>query len=310
MNIVYLCKADPPPPESDWHEVIEYFKDLPEHLHPRGKRNISNHTLYFADRVGTKWFPDLYDFAVVFVSERFISDEKAMECLGYARHMIKKVVCIDLYDKLTSEQKEVLQRYTTNIFTKEDGRNFLLNTFYDEDALSKQEAEELKEAIETDGYMYLDDTIKGLHNSSKKNEIMALLCYYGALFPLLSIVLFLITNTVEFPKVIEEGDVYNFIYYCIKMVLLSGGLIALTRYIFMLGKSFMVESIRLSNRAHAIGLGKLYMQLYKNKFEWSELKDVLQNWNIDSGSAFIGLDAKDIENVGVEKIVSALKNVK
>ena len=52
------------------------------------------------------------------------------------------------------------------------------------------------------------------------------------------------------------------------------------------------------------------MQLYKNKFEWSELKDVLQNWNIDSGSAFIGLDAKDIENVGVEKIVSALKNVK
>lgn len=310
MHIVYLCKADPPPPQSDWHDVMEFFKDLPEHLHPRERRKASNHTLYFADRVGGNWFPDLYDFAVVFVSERFLDDEKAMGCLAYARHMIKKIVCIDLYDKLNSEQKEILKKYTANIFSTEEGKNFLLNTFYDEDALSKQEAEELKEAIETDGYKYLDATINGLDNSSRKNERMALLCYYGALFPLIGVVCFLFTNNVEFPKVMEEGDIYNFIYSCIKMVLLSGGMIALARYIFMLGKSFMVESIRLSDRAHAIGLGKLYLQLYKSKFEWSELKDVLQNWNIDSGSAFIGLDAKDIENVSVEKIISALKSVK
>ncbi len=310
MNIVYLCKADPPPPQSDYPKVIEFFNSLPEYLSPRGPRNNSNHTLYFADRVSENWFPDLYDFAIVFVSELFIDDEKAMKCLAFASKSIKKLICIDLHDKLTSEQKGILKKYTDNIFSTEEGKNFLLNTFYDEDALSKQEAEELKEAIETDGYKYLDGTIKGLNNSSRKNEVMALFCYYGALFPLVGIVGFLLKNNVEFPKVMEEGDIYNFIFCCIKMVLLSGGMIALTRYIFMLGKSFMVESIRLSNRAHAIGLGKLYMQLYKNKFEWSELKDVLQNWNIDSGSAFIGLDAKDIENVSVEKIISALKSVK
>ena len=67
----------------------------------------------------------------------------------------------------------------------------------------------------------------------------------------------------------------------------------------------MVESIRFSDRAHAIGLGKLYLQLYKSKFEWAELKDVLQNWNIDKGSAFLSLDAKDIEAVSLDKIVSS-----
>lgn len=70
----------------------------------------------------------------------------------------------------------------------------------------------------------------------------------------------------------------------------------------------MVESIRCADRAHAIGLGKLYLQLYKSKFEWRELKDIFQNWNIDKGSAFIKQDAKDIVGIGVDGIISALRN--
>lgn len=311
MRILYLCKVNPPPPKSDYMYVLQFFKELPSYLRPRNNsESMSKHVLMFADGRPNTWIPSMHDCAVVFVTRRFVEDEVAMKCFDYALESFQDVICIDLFNELSLEQKVMLKGKTPHLFSRDDGKEFLIKNFYDDDALSKQEAEELKEAIETDGYKYLDATIKGLHNSSRKNEVMALFCYYGALFPLVGIVGFLLKNNVEFPKVMEEGDIYNFIFCCIKMVLLSGGMIALTRYIFMLGKSFMVESIRLSNRAHAIGLGKLYMQLYKNKFEWSELKDVLQNWNIDSGSAFIGLDAKDIENVGVEKIVSALKNVK
>lgn len=64
----------------------------------------------------------------------------------------------------------------------------------------------------------------------------------------------------------------------------------------------MVESLRNANRAHAIGLGKPYLKLYKGKFKWDELKDVLRNWNIDSGSAFMTLDAKDIEPVSLDNL--------
>lgn len=69
----------------------------------------------------------------------------------------------------------------------------------------------------------------------------------------------------------------------------------------------MVESIRSSDRAHAIGLGRLYLKLFKSKFKWEELRDVLQNWNIDKGSAFINLDAKELESVKLDDIVSVFK---
>ena len=72
----------------------------------------------------------------------------------------------------------------------------------------------------------------------------------------------------------------------------------------------MVESIRNSDRAHAIRFGKFYLQLYKDNFEWRELKDVLQNWNIDSGSAFNSLDSKDITPVKLSDIISSFKEGK
>ena len=309
MRLVYLCKADPPPPMSDFHNVLEYFKSLPEYLHPRTRENDSKHILYFADRVGDKWITEFHDFAIAFVSGRFLADEKAMQCLAYASKAFPNIVCIDLYDNLTLEQKEMLKKYTVNIFSAEEGKNFLVNTFYDEDAVSKQEAEKIEKSIETDGYTYLDGKIKELEKTSKRNSIIANICYIAALLVLIVMVVYVFCNNIELLNETETA-LYNYIYKCVKTILLSGLMIAITRYLFMLGKSFMVEAIRISDRAHAIGLGKLYLQLYKSKFEWTELKDVLQNWNIDSGSAFINLDAKDIENVSVEKVVSVLKDKK
>ena len=311
MRIVYLCKVNPPPPNSDYVHVREFFDELPKHLHPRDNRkNASKHVLLFADNVSNKWIPSLHDCAVVFVTPRFLEDEVAMECFEYARQTFPDLICIDLYNNLSTEQKGALKKKTPHLFTREEGKRFLLNSFFDEDSLTEQEVEKLEKSIETDGYGYLDEKISALNSLSEKNERMALLCYYGAILPLLGMIIFLLLSKMTFPKEMSEGDVYTFVYKCIKTVVFSGVMVALTRYLFMLGKSFMVEAIRISNRAHAIGLGKLYLQLYKSRFEWTELKEVLQNWNIDSGSAFKDLDAKDIENVSVEKIVSALKNVK
>lgn len=69
----------------------------------------------------------------------------------------------------------------------------------------------------------------------------------------------------------------------------------------------MVESTRYADRAHVLGLGKLYLQFYKGNFKWSELKELLKNWNIDSGSEFKNLDAKDLEPVKVDNIFSIFK---
>ena len=104
-----------------------------------------------------------------------------------------------------------------------------------------------------------------------------------------------------------SNDLYFLIWKGIEIVTESALAISASRFLFILGKSFMVEAIRASDRAHAIGLGKLYLQLFKNKFDWNELKDVLQNWNIDKGSAFITQDAKDIEGGKIEEMITKLK---
>lgn len=102
-------------------------------------------------------------------------------------------------------------------------------------------------------------------------------------------------------------DINYAIILCVEAIVLSALAVSLSRFLFLLGKSFMVESIRIFDRAHAIGLGRLYLKLYKEKFKWNELRDVLQSWNIDAGSAFRNLDAKDIEPVSLDHMLSAFK---
>lgn len=48
----------------------------------------------------------------------------------------------------------------------------------------------------------------------------------------------------------------------------------------------MVESLRNSDRGHAISFGEFYLRVYADKADWREVKEVLQHWNIDKGSQF------------------------
>ncbi|MEZ8673893.1 toll/interleukin-1 receptor domain-containing protein [Vibrio cyclitrophicus] len=76
----------------------------------------------------------------------------------------------------------------------------------------------------------------------------------------------------------------------IQFLLLSsvilGLLVALSKYAFTLGKSCMVESLRNSDRAHAISFGDFYLKAFPNDLEWDKVKEVFQHWNIDKGSSF------------------------
>lgn len=307
MKLVYLCKADPPPPESDFYKLSVYFENVPQYL-KYAKRDVNTqNSLIFADRIGEKWPTDAYSSAVAFVSTRFVDDEKAMRCFEYAAKAFPDILCIDIDDSLSSEQTKRLQEYTHNIYSSSEGIDVLIQMHPNPDAKSEEDAKTLVQSIEKDGYSYLDKTITTLEEHSSTNKSLAGWCYFGSFLFLLFTLVFAIyrySSTAGFINMTTQG----LIAFCFEVAIISAVSVSLARFLFLLGKSFMVESIRNADRAHAIGLGKLYLQLYKDKFQWDELKDVLQNWNIDKGSAFIGLDAKDIETIGLEKIVSSIKN--
>jgi hypothetical protein len=67
----------------------------------------------------------------------------------------------------------------------------------------------------------------------------------------------------------------------------------------------MSESLKCSDRIHAIGFGKFYLKAYGEKATWLELKEVFQHWNIDRSSTFAALDSSQID----PQIIALISNV-
>lgn len=306
MRLLYLCAVDPPPPQSDRSAVRNFFETLPEYLYPASSDRDSPHKLFFADRVGRGLIMEFFDFAVVFLSKNFLNSENAMACLARAKTAFPSMVCIDLHNNLTAEEKSIAAKCSKHILSLDEGKQFLISTFPEIAAAYDLQTKELTKSIETDGYEYLDDTISDLEKQKERNYRISWGCYILSLIMLVAILVFAFF---KFSKLAFAGmdiSLYQTIALCVEIVVLSIAAVSISRFLFLLGKSFMVESLRNANRAHAIGLGKLYLKLYKGKFKWDELKDVLRNWNIDSGSAFMTLDAKDIEPVSLDNLSPSL----
>ncbi len=127
MKILYLCTAAPPPPHSDYPRVLEFFDALPEYLHPYNGRNRTENIMLFADRYTGPIMPELYDVAIAFLSERFLTDEKAFQFLKEAYSCFPDLIGIDLSDALTPELKMIARSYSKKLFSTMDARSFLVN---------------------------------------------------------------------------------------------------------------------------------------------------------------------------------------
>lgn len=306
MRIIYLCAADPPSTYTDFHHVQKFFNALPEYIRPRTTSKHSSHALFFADRVGINWYPEFHDFAVVFLSQALLTNPTALLCLLKARTAFPNMIGIDLYDNLSPELMQKAHQYCKRIFSTCEGTEFLLTTFPEIAASFDLEEKELTKSIETDGYEYLDTTINHLTQRESCNRRISFYCYGLSFIILVTMLIFAFQRFYLYINADINFELSKTIVLCVGIIVLSALAISMCRFLFLLGKSFMVESIRCADRAHAIGLGRLYLKLFKGKFKWEELRDVLQSWNIDNGSAFINLDAKDIEGVNLDKLSSII----
>lgn len=87
-------------------------------------------------------------------------------------------------------------------------------------------------------------------------------------------------------------------------------ILALGRLLFILGKSFMVEAIRNSDRIHAISFGEFYLNAYGKVATRDEVREVFGKWNIDNGSSFISQSPKDYDPQILENLVLAVEALK
>lgn len=140
--------------------------------------------------------------------------------------------------------------------------------------------------------VFLTDVFDKLEKDEKKNRFLAYFCY------VLSVIFLMIIVPVAYNINATNLDGQNMIHtilYFVRSIASLSVLAALSRLVFILGKSFMVESIRSGDRIHAISFGRFYIKAYGHEATRQEIRDVLGDWNIDKGSSFHDQDAKEID---------------
>lgn len=82
---------------------------------------------------------------------------------------------------------------------------------------------------------------------------------------------------------------------CISSVIVLALMIAVAKYSFTLGKSYMVESLRNADRCHAISFGEFYLKAFGESSSNAEIMEAFKEWNIDKGSCFINQKSEDFD---------------
>ncbi|HEY8358305.1 MAG TPA: toll/interleukin-1 receptor domain-containing protein [Ramlibacter sp.] len=157
----------------------------------------------------------------------------------------------------------------------------------------EEKQKEVQQHVQSSAAVYIQKSLDELKTREATYQRWAYVWYSVAYFTLLATVAFgvwrvLITgpSTTTWPALVELA---------VTGVVVVGLLIALAKYAFSLGKSFMVEALRNADRRHAISFGEFYLRARGASIDWSEVKDAFQHWNIDKGSQFIGQQTSDLD---------------
>lgn len=170
-----------------------------------------------------------------------------------------------------------------------------------------EEKREVQARIELHAADYIGKSLGVLREKEKSFRQTGYLWYFVALLALLGGVSFALWRA--FVSAATQPTWVSIVHLAVASAIVVGLLGALSRFAFVLGKSFMVESLRNGDRIHAISFGEFYLKTFPDKTEWSEIKEAFQHWNIDSGSSFKTQSASDIDPQILQTAIEIAKAV-
>ncbi|SFB56126.1 toll/interleukin-1 receptor domain-containing protein [Azotobacter beijerinckii] len=166
----------------------------------------------------------------------------------------------------------------------------------------EDQQKERQKQVEENAATYVNKSLAELSAREKKFRRVAYLWYFLAYASLIATLSFAMwrfsqpTTITDWPALVEQG---------VLALVVLGSLVALANFSFLLGKSFMVESLRNSDRKHAISYGEFYLKARGAQMEWHELKEAFQQWNIDKGSNLADAEAECNTVTGLKQALHA-----
>jgi hypothetical protein len=190
--------------------------------------------------------------------------------------------------------------------------NIAINSFLGKKLATDEHAQEIKVKIETTAPSYINETISDLNKREKYQRRTALFWYilgFASIVSGIGIAFWFSNLTLSVFKEQENWSLTTF--YALKSVFIIIILIAASKYSFMLGKSYMSESLKIADRIHAISFGKFYLQIFNDKINPVEIKEIFRDWNINNQiNNFSNQSSSDYDPKIIERSIELINKIR
>ena len=170
---------------------------------------------------------------------------------------------------------------------------------------SEEEQRKSEEKVKTGLSNYIEDVFINLKKSEKRNQKFAFWLYFVSIISLIATIVIAVIFVVN--RDLQTANVEYMIAYGVACLFIIIILISLSKLLFTLAKSFMVEAIRCSDRIHAISFGKFFLDAYGAEASREEVLQAFSSWNIDNGSTSFRNQSGEDYDPKIAEIVSILK---
>lgn len=228
----------------------------------------------------------------------------------------------NLIEKLNQDLRAQKENYETHIrnLTKDQQTIIEQEVKRYKDELAKQAVEQ-KIEFESAKDIYLKPIIDGLDHQQRKMfrfgvgcfilGIIVLVAAAGFIYYDLQACMDLFSSNLLAMDLFANSSETNTLEIVIRSSRLLAGLLllaALARYFYMLGKSFMHESVVSSERLHALNFSQFFMRAFPVPDSYKDRKDIFAEWNKERSSAFHNLKPYDIDPRLIE-MVSTISSI-
>lgn len=205
------------------------------------------------------------------------------------------------------QQKDELEQKKNELNDKEKEVEVALIELLQE---KERYTEESRKQIESKSQDYVNTALTGLESKEKSfHSLSKMWSGLGAISIILGVV-FIIFSTFYGADSFHSSQGFSwayFLYITFRGLIVVAMFIAFARYAFVFSNSYMHESLKNSERRHAINFGKFYLETYGANASWEQVKEAFQHWNISSDSAFTQKNPSEFDPKLIENIVELSK---
>lgn len=171
--------------------------------------------------------------------------------------------------------------------------------------LAQEEISALRDqTVIADSSKYVEDTIKELRDRESVGRRLAARWHFVGYTTLLVSAMFVsfLWWVAGHAIALAPIETSKLLFDAVKAITMVALLISLSRYSFMLAKSYQLDALKNADRVHAISFGRFYMKVFASQVTPAEVKEVFQHWNTAGSSNLASLNVDKIDSRLVELV--------